>query len=114
MRIVTKREKIRSVRGLWNSQYSSYTRGHILYGGRCVGEIEDALARLDLDVCADTDIDAAIGTKGWGSLVCDECHADTDALVRIGDEPDYDMRWQDLCAACVGKAAQMLSVKKRE
>lgn len=46
-----------------------------------------------------------IGSPSWGRNECDECGEDHAVLVRIGEEPDYEARWQDLCTECIEKAA---------
>ena len=111
MRIVELREEIRSVRERWRRNYSTYSRGHrfpMAAGGLTVGDIAAALSRLDLETCSVADVDAAIGRSGWAELKCDECNTPQERVVRLGDEPDYDVRWQDLCGACLSRALDLL------
>lgn len=49
-------------------------------------------------------IDKIIGNKSWGKVSCTECGKDCSEIVRIGDEPDWDARWVDLCNDCLVKA----------
>jgi len=48
------------------------------------------------------------GGDNWGINECDECGKDADVLMRFGDEPDYEARWQDLCAACLCSALDQM------
>jgi len=49
-----------------------------------------------------------IGNCGWTKNACDVCDRQFSALIRIGDEPDYDARWQDLCVDCLTSALETL------
>jgi hypothetical protein len=103
-RVITKRDVIRGVRARWNEQYARYRDDETLnpVGGRvAVGTVRARLAALDLETCTGADIDAAIGAPRWAENRCDECDKDVDRLVRIGDEPDYDARWRDVCPDCI-------------
>lgn len=111
MKIVTKRERIESVRDRWQKQYRHYSPDTLIGGGASreqVGVISRRLSKLDLSTCSEADVDAAIGVKKWASLRCDECLEDKDILMRMGDEPDYKARWQDLCADCLRRAITTL------
>ena len=114
MKVITKRDVIKSVLSRYQEQYKNYRDDQIVgvgAGRASVGETKRLLSKLDLDKCTEADVDAAIGTKGWASLTCDECHEKVDALIHIGDEPDYEAQWQMLCANCIKKAADMLTRK---
>jgi hypothetical protein len=107
-RIIHRRAKIKDVRKRWLEQYAIYPNDRIV--GRCdrtAGDIRKSLKALDLETCSVSDIDAAIGTAGWGSLTCDECGEDHEHLIRLGEEPDYDARWVDLCRACLMRSAAL-------
>lgn len=105
MRVIHRRDVIRGARRRWIEQYRRYqddstpgwTRGTF-------ASIRKALAALDLETCSVADVDAAIGTTGWARNNCDQCGRDCASLVRIGDEPDYEARYQDLCVECLQSA----------
>lgn len=47
------------------------------------------------------------------TLECDECESeDVDTILHIGDEPNYDARWQQLCPVCVRRAYFMVEGNK--
>lgn len=48
------------------------------------------------------------GSDSFG-LTCDECGLEVGAIVRFGDEPDYERRWQDLCKDCLQKAISLFT-----
>ena len=49
-------------------------------------------------------IDKTIGNGSWTNLSCDECQADgVDAVVQVGEEPDYESCTANLCLDCVAK-----------
>jgi hypothetical protein len=51
---------------------------------------------------------AIIGNNSWDRNECYECGKDHPVLVRIGDVPDYEARWVDLCPECVTKASDLI------
>lgn len=53
-------------------------------------------------------VNEIIGNNSWTTLECDECGFDFETLVRVGVEPDYEARWQDLCKSCLHKALEAL------
>lgn len=114
MKIIVERDVIRTVRDRYMEQYKGYADDYMLgYGAgrRPCGESRKRLAALDLETCSRADVDAAIGNTGWASLTCDECGEDVERIVRIGQEPDYEARWQDLCLPCLKKACALLEAE---
>lgn len=110
MRLVYKRDIVRNTPARWLKQYSR-NRDDEKTGWaqrETFGKIRRKLAALDLDTCTAADVDAALGTV-WTGNVCDDCERDFPVLVHIGPDPDYDARWQTLCASCVAKAAKLLA-----
>lgn len=110
-RLIYRRDVIMSVRERWNRQYAHSPAHH--RSGWCessFGEIREALAALDLQKASVADVNAAIGTGGWASLECDCCGSDVEVLVRVGEEPDYEARWQDICVRCAQAVARLIEV----
>lgn len=97
MRLVHRREVIDSAPSLWEKQYSCYSNMPDKIA------IMHKLNALVLPILRE-DVDAIIGNGSWTQNLCDECQGDFETLVRIGSEPDYDRRWQDLCVDCLAKA----------
>lgn len=112
IRIITRREIIKSVPSRFMSQYSRYSDDKPLpwtAGVESKREMFERLRALDTDTCTAEDVGAIIGNDSWTSLDCSECGQSCDAVVRIGDEPDYDARWVDVCSDCLGKASEILA-----
>lgn len=104
MKIIRKRDKIRSVRECFSQQYKNFCDDWTFASGEPIGPIRLALAKLNLETCSSNDVDRALGTTGWVSNCCDECGGDFETLVRFGEGSDYEERWQDLCHMCLVKA----------
>lgn len=105
--VMTQRDKILAFSRRWREQYPDDS--YKFWDGRSVGETFKKIAALDLLTCSEADVDAAVGTSGWGSITCDECGESAETLVRLGDDRDYDTRYVDACGRCLqlalGKAA---------
>ena len=111
MRIVTWREVVKDLPKMYRERFENWDRQHRFPDGTTIGQNMDALRALDMESCSPEDI-AAIGLTGWVGLRCDECGKEQDALVRLGEEPDYEARWQDLCRECLQAALNLATVAK--
>lgn len=113
MQIIKLRDIIRDAPSRWMKQYSlSADHAPLSWNGaETYGDVRRRLSALDLETCSQADIERAIGRPDWASLICDECQFEREHVIRIGQEPDYEARWQDLCAECIQKAAKMLLLR---
>ena len=115
IRPVYRRDIIRGVRDAWNRQYADWDGSYRFPDGCTVAEIRRGLEALDLETCSVEDVKAAMGTGGWVSNQCDACGQDFPVLLEIGDEPDYEARWLDLCEGCLETALlKIRSLKHKE
>lgn len=75
MRLVFKRDRIRSVRDRWFEQYKNYPgdKTFVMRNPKTVAQIQADLSDLDLETCSSSDVDKAIGVAGWVDFACDEC-----------------------------------------
>ena len=48
-----------------------------------------------------------IGNNSWSRLDCDECGERADAVVQLGQEPDYESRTACICLDCLKKAVTL-------
>lgn len=110
MKVITQRDVIRTVPARFREQYSFALDVEAAWKpGSTRRDIAAALDALDIETCTTTDIDHALGVTGWADNKCDECGASNrPVLVRLGEEPDYDARWIDLCPSCLAEAALMI------
>lgn len=72
-------------------------------------QIIDALKALDLDTCTREELNAVYGNERV-RFQCDECGVESEALVHIGDEPDYEVRYLRLCRDCLGVAFRLIPI----
>jgi hypothetical protein len=116
MDVIQRRDVIKAAPARWLEQYKTNADSHVCTWGvsprKTYGQIRAALAALNLETCQPSDIDAALGAPGWADNDCDECDKSFPVVLRIGEEPDYEARWRDVCADCLAKAAKILSETK--
>lgn len=108
---IHKRDIIRGVRDRWMKQYANYPDDKTVGWAshlRTTGDIRKALAALDLETCSSEDVDAAIGTNNWAKNECDQCDGDFETVLQLGQEPDYEARWWNMCASCLAEASLAL------
>lgn len=115
MRIITQRDVIKGVPEKFRSQYGHFLDTPAFWKpGSTKGAIADALDALDTERCSTADVDEVIGVGHWAANKCDECGAENcETLVRLGEEPDYEARWLDLCAGCLTAALEAVRGKVR-
>lgn len=110
MRIVDRREWIRSSLAYWLNVYRAYDQSLPMpwTRERPLGYYVERMKALDPGSCSQADMNEALDYPNTHfKHACDECGKDSNALMRFGDdEPDYDNRWQDICRDCLLKAAQ--------
>lgn len=115
MRMITERDVIAGVRDRWMEQYRGYdTRQRAGWSKKTFGEIRSALNSLQTNLCSVSDVDEAIGATGWADNKCDECGRHSKVLMRFGEEPDYEARWQDLCVDCLSRGVAELSASETD
>jgi hypothetical protein len=106
MNIITTREMILAVADRWENTYGP---GHPYH----TRERMDQLRRLrELDAMTATPEDVGeIISRSWIDLKCDECGKVVDAVIQVGEPPDWESATARLCAACVEKAAFLMLTK---
>lgn len=110
---IQQRDIIRSFRDRWMDQYKSDLDSRETgWGAGSFGDVRARLAALDLETCSPEDVNQALGVSGWADNDCDECGKSVPVLIRIGQKPDYDARWQDLCGECLTGATALHAATK--
>ncbi len=100
MKVVYKADVVKAAPVRWRDQYAryeNYSEKHL---------ITKKLMALEWPFTSEQ-VNEIIGNTSWTAMTCDECGNDFPSLVRIGAEPDYDARWQDLCKSCLQKAVEL-------
>jgi len=54
-------------------------------------------------------VDSAIGNASWTRVHCDECNQDVDAVVQLGEAPDFESHTACVCPQCLAKAINLVS-----
>jgi hypothetical protein len=105
LKLITQRDEIRSVRTRHAEQYSNWTDDQRFADGTRIGDARAFLAGLDLETCTLDDLGK---WRSWGEIECDVCGKSCETLVRIGEDPDYEARWIDICAEDLAKASKLI------
>lgn len=118
MKLITQREIIRIVAKRWREQYEPFKEDRPLFSVRngyqsskTKREVADELDALDKETASPTDVAAIIGNESWTRMKCHECGNETDTLIQVGQEPDYESHTADLCMGCVRKAFDLANEK---
>ncbi|MBB03976.1 MAG: hypothetical protein CML03_00380 [Pseudooceanicola sp.] len=107
MKIISKVEICAAVPHRWADQYKNYGPHHEKQ------KIGQRLLALKPEERTAEIIDAIIGNGSWTTNTCDSCGKDCETLVRIGEEPDYDARWQDLCRECLIAGVELFDTTRK-
>jgi len=54
------------------------------------------------------DIEEIIGNDSWTSNRCNQCRNETDVLIRLGEEPDWESNTFFICKDCLEKAINLI------
>lgn len=96
--LLTIRSQIRIVAQRWRHQYPHEKL-----------DIAAALEALDVETATPDDVAAIIGNRSWTDLRCDECgQHERDAVVQLGETPDYESNTASVCAPCLLAALELL------
>ena len=98
MRVITRKGMAAEAAESWRKQYQ-FRGGWEYYGGDKEATY-DALLALGANPDPDA-VDKAIGNKHWTSCHCDECGKDVEAVIEVGQEPDYESSTAQLCLTCI-------------
>ncbi len=101
MELLRKVDIVRSVPKRWAAQYRG--TDNVQHA-----EITAKLLALEPGFAAD-EVDSIIGNGSWTECRCVECGRDRDVLIRIGDEPDYEARYVNICEKCLKEALHAIS-----
>jgi hypothetical protein len=54
------------------------------------------------------DVNSLIGNQGWTECICTECGKSVDAVVQIGEDPDYESDTVWVCRGCLAEAVRIM------
>lgn len=115
MKLTTQRDLIRAIATRWRRQYEPFTYDDkplfsVRNGYRQPipkKAIAEKLDALDKETATPADVAEIIGNESWTRLTCDECGKDTDSVLTVGQEPDYESHTASLCRSCVEQASSI-------
>jgi len=107
--LTTRREVIRAVPATFKSQYGNRPNDFLWKAKKTIAETVAELESLDVDTCDPEAVNEAIGNRSWTAHDCSSCGQTCETLVHIGEEPDYEARYQDLCKSCVSHALALFN-----
>ena len=106
MDIITTRKMILVVADRWAKQYGP---GRPYHNKERMDQLR-RLREIDLMTATPEDVGAII-SRSWIDLECHECGQVVDAVIVVGEPPDWESATARLCAACVGRAAFLMLTK---
>jgi len=98
--IVTQRDIIRGIPARFRESYGRDLGGYCWKPGWTKGGILKALDAADVETISAKEVGEIIGNDSWTNLDCDLCGESQTLIIRAGDEPDYEVRWLDICVKC--------------
>lgn len=101
-KLITKRSLIKEVYQRWSTQYADHPAMSDKH------EITKKLSMLNLDTCSEQDVSNIIGNTAWTHIRCNGCDKTVDAVVFVGEEPDYDSASAMICAPCLLDAVSLI------
>lgn len=107
MKLISRQEKANRVAERWKEQY--YQRKIDEWTETRIGDTErtyKAIVALGNNPIPD-EIDKIIGNGSWTRLTCDECGEDKEAVIQMGQEPDYESHTACVCWNCLDKIKQL-------
>ena len=114
MNLITQRMLIRAVAKRWRKQYEPFKYDAPLFSERnglsrdlTKRQIAEKLDALDPETATADDVANIIGNRSWTRLECHECGREVDAVVEVGEKPDYESATAKLCKDCAEKAASI-------
>lgn len=110
MKLITSRDLIRKVPERWKAQYCNGGQwGNTLVSGSTKA-VYEALVALDLETATADQVAAIIGNESWSRNMCNECGQNVDAVVEIGQPPDYESATAYACGPCLYKATALFGL----
>lgn len=110
MKIITERDRIRTVADRWSKQYGIGTRWEV---DPVKQGILQSLELLGKETCRAADVNEIIGNDTWTCMRCDECKKNTTWTIQLGERPGYCSRTANICRACFDKAIALVNPQSK-
>ena len=99
MKLITKTEIISNLIDTYQMQYRDNRQ---LFGGDWTDDIIKKLKSAS--PLTEKKAIEIIGNNSWTRNECHECKKDSDVVVQLGQEPDYESSTANVCLECLNKA----------
>lgn len=109
MKLITRQMKADTAARDWFHTYahtSYWKEGRFSVTGLTKEETHTKLVALGAHPNPD-DVDSVIGNKSWTACICNDCGKYVEAVVQLGQEPDYDSATANICFPCLKKAVKL-------
>jgi hypothetical protein len=109
MRLITRISKSHSAEKSWYNTYSSgdwWDSNHSFVTGKTKRETHEALVGLG-PTPSPEDVNRVIGNTSWTDCYCHDCGKSVEAVVELGQKPDYDSATANVCFPCLKKAVKL-------
>ena len=102
MEVITRRTEAARAAADWRIHYADGDRWKTIARGS-TREVYDKLVALGSDPLPG-DVNSIIGNESWTEVTCDECSRSVEAIVRLGQAPDYESSTAEVCFDCLRAA----------
>jgi hypothetical protein len=111
MKLITMKDNAKTAANRWFQAYSSYGDQYwtspSLTTGKTKLQVYNELVTLGDSPDPDV-VDKIIGNSSWTNCLCHECGNSVQAVVQLGQEPDYDSNTACVCFICLEKAVEII------
>ena len=102
MNLITKSDILKELPKRYSHQYP---KNREFWDGKSSGQILELL-RIEKPLTEARAIEI-LGHSSWTSLKCDECNREVQAVVQLGQEPDYESATACICVDCLNEAVKL-------
>lgn len=112
MRLLTRKGQAEATAVRWKEQYCH--GGTWSLSGHADGtEGSESTYRCLLEMERTPERVESFLNSSWVMVYCDECGAKPEAVVELGDEPDYGSSTARVCLPCIQKAVALLAAPEK-
>jgi hypothetical protein len=105
MELITKKDLISNVSERWDMQYRGSISADKINKGNILRSEKPQTEKRIIEI---------IGNKTWTTITCNECKREVDAVVQLGDEPDYESSTALICFDCLNAAVNLINPCPKE
>jgi Pyruvate/2-oxoacid:ferredoxin oxidoreductase delta subunit len=104
MKLITRQSKVKGAIQSFLNNYPQYNKSNSPFYTK---ERYNKVVALDPDTATPEDVEMVLNPS-WVQCMCYECGCCVDAVVQMGQEPDYESIWVEVCKGCLQRALGMV------